>query len=76
MLQNSKETRVFPYTTYSQKYEPTEDEPSKDWKKLCLYGGTETIVRNICSYQVPEMVRTNASTNGKNKFYNSTVQEI
>ena len=39
-------------------------------------GGTETIVRNICSYQVPSMVETNASTNKKHKLYNSTVQSI
>ena len=39
-------------------------------------GGNETIVRNICSYQVPAMVGTNASTNKKHKFYNSTLQAI
>ena len=39
-------------------------------------GGTETIVWNICSYMVPAMVRTNASTNKNHNFYNSTVQAI
>ena len=39
-------------------------------------GGTETIVWNRCSYQVPVVVGTNASTNEKHKFYNSTVQAI
>ena len=39
-------------------------------------GGTETIVWNSYSYQVPEMVGTNASTNEKHKFYNSIVQAI
>ena len=39
-------------------------------------GGTETIVRNIYSYQVPAMVGTDASTNENNKLYNSIVQAI
>ena len=39
-------------------------------------GGTETILQNICSYQVPSMVETNASTNEKHKLYKSTVQAI
>ena len=30
ILPNFIETWVFPYTTYSNKYEPTEDEPRKD----------------------------------------------
>ena len=30
---------VFPYKTKSQKYEPTDDEPSKDRKNLRLSGG-------------------------------------
>ena len=64
------------YTTYSQKYEPTEDELREDWKKICLYGGTETIVWNRYSYQGPDLVGSNASTNENIKFYNSTVQEI
>ena len=38
--------------------------------------GDETIVRNIFSYQVLDMVGTNASTNEKHKLYNSTVQAI
>ena len=64
---------MLPYTTYSKKYEPTEDEPRKNRKQLYLYRGTETIARNIYSYQVPAMVGTNVSTNENNKFYNSTV---
>ena len=28
-----------PYTLYCHKYEPTEDEPRKGWKKLHLSGG-------------------------------------
>ena len=67
---------MFHYKTHSQKYEPTEDEPRKDWKNFYLYGGTETIVWNICSYQVPLMVGTNFSTNVNHKFYNSTGQAI
>ena len=39
-------------------------------------GETETIIRNRYSYQVPDMIVTNASTNKNNKFYNSTVQAI
>ena len=39
-------------------------------------GGTETIVWNRCSYQVPAMVGTNSSKNENHKFYNSTVQAI
>ena len=39
-------------------------------------GGTEAIVRNRYSYQVPAMVGSNASTNEKHKFYKSTVQAI
>ena len=39
-------------------------------------GGNETIVWNIYSYQILAMVGTNASTNEKHKFYNSTVQAI
>ena len=39
-------------------------------------GGTETIVWNIFSYQVPVMVGNNYSTNKNCKFYNSTVQAI
>ena len=39
-------------------------------------GGTEAIVWNRCSYQVPEMVGTNSSTNEKHKFYNSIVQDV
>ena len=39
-------------------------------------GGTESIVRNIYSYQVPAMVGTNASTKEKHNLYNSTVQAI
>ena len=45
-------------------------------KIFASLGGTETIVRNRCSYQVPEMVGTNASTYENHKFYNSTVQVI
>ena len=37
-LQDSKESRVFHYRTYPQKYEPTEDDPKKEWKKIRLYG--------------------------------------
>ena len=45
--------------------------------KISVYpGGTETILQNICSYQVPSMVETNASTNEKHKFYKSTLQAI
>ena len=39
-------------------------------------GGTETISRNTCLYQVPAMVGTNASTKINHKFYNSMVQAI
>ena len=76
ILQYSKETRLFPDTTYSQKYESTKDEPRKDWKISASTGGTETIVWNRCSYQVPAMVWTNAYKNENHKLYNSTVQSI
>ena len=36
---NPKDTWKLPYTTYSHKYKPTEDDPRKDWKKLRLSGG-------------------------------------
>ena len=39
ILQNSKETWVFPYTTYYKKDEPTEDELSKEWKNIRLSVG-------------------------------------
>ena len=39
-------------------------------------GGTGTISWYRYPYQVPAMVGTNASTNEKNEFYNSTVQAI
>ena len=39
-------------------------------------GGIETIVWKIYSYKVPDMARTNASTNENHKFYNSTLQAI
>ena len=39
-------------------------------------GGTETVIRNRCSYQVPAVVGTNASTNENHKFYNSEVLAI
>ena len=45
-------------------------------KRSAYTRGTETVVWNIYSYQVPDMVGTNASTNEKNEFYNSTVQDI
>ena len=48
----------------------------RNGKSSASPGGTETIVWNICSYQVPDMVGTNASTNENHKFYNSTVQAI
>ena len=38
--------------------------------------GTETIVWNRCSYQVPTMVRTNDYTNENHRLYNSTVKAI
>ena len=39
-------------------------------------GWNEKIVWNKCSYQVTDMVVTNAYTNEKNRLYNSTVQAI
>ena len=39
-------------------------------------GVAETVVWNICSYQVPSIARTNTSTKKKHKFYNSKVQAI
>ena len=39
-------------------------------------GGTENLVWKICSYQVPSMVGTNASTNENQKFNKSMVQAI
>ena len=38
--------------------------------------GTETIVWDICSYQVPATVGPKASTYKNHKFYNLTVQAI
>ena len=67
---------MFPHTTYSNKYETTKNDPRKDCKNICLYGGTETIARNRYSYQVPAMVGTNDSTNENHKLDNSTLQAI
>ena len=48
----------------------------KSLKITGSHGRTETLVWNRCSYQVPEMVRTDAITNKKDKFYNSMVHTI
>ena len=45
-------------------------------KSSASQGGTETIVWERCSYQVPEIVGKNASKNENHNFYNSTVQAI
>ena len=45
-------------------------------KRPASHWGAETVVRNKCSYQVPSVVGTNASTNKKHKFYNPMVQAI
>ena len=45
-------------------------------KRSASLGGTKTIVWNRSSFQVPEMIEINASTNVKHKFYNSTVHVI
>ena len=39
-------------------------------------GGTETLLRNRCFYQIPDVVGTNYSTNKKHTFYNEKVQKI
>ena len=39
-------------------------------------GGTETIVWNVFSYQVPAMVVTNAYTNEKHNFYKSILHAV
>ena len=67
---------MFPYKTHSWKYEPTPNEPKKYWKISDSTEGTESIVLNRFSYQVPAMVGKNSSTNKNHKFYNSTVQAI
>ena len=64
-FQNSQEVEFI-----KQKYEPTPNEQSKDWKKLRLSGGTETVLQNRFSYQVPEMVGTNYSTEEKHNIHN------
>ena len=40
------------------------------------FGVTETVVWNICLFQVPAMVGTSAYTNLNHKFYKSMVQAI
>ena len=40
------------------------------------FRGTETVVWNMCAYLITALVRTNASSNDKLKFYNATVQAI
>ena len=45
-------------------------------KSPAFPGGTEPVVRKIFSYQVPDMVGTNASTNENHNFYNSTPNAI
>ena len=39
-------------------------------------GVTETIVWNICSYQVPVIVVTNYNTNEEHKLHKSTLQTV
>ena len=77
ILKNSKETRVVPYkNTLSEIWTNWRWSEEGLEKTPPLRGGTETIVWNICSYQVPEVVGTSYSTNEKYKLYNSTVQAI
>ena len=75
-MQDSEEEWVFSHKTLPQKNESVQNDPRKDWKISASFRGTKTVVWNRCSYQVPAMVGTNASTNENNKFYNSTVQAI
>ena len=45
-------------------------------KRYASPGGNEAIVWNRYSYQIPDLVGTNSSTNKKHNFYNSTVHAI
>ena len=45
-------------------------------KSFASPGGTEAIVWNRCSCQIPTIFGTNTSTNEKHKLYNSTFQAI
>ena len=48
----------------------------KPEKGTYYYRGAETFIGNRCSYQAPVMVRTNASTNYKHRFYDAMAQAI
>ena len=76
ILKNSKETQVLPYTKYFQKMNQLRMSIGRIGKISASPGETETIVWDRRSYQVSSTVGTNASTNEKHKFYNSTVQAI
>ena len=67
---------MFPLQTHSQKMNQLRVSRGRTRKSSASPGGTQTIVWNICSYQVPSMVGTNSSTNENHKFYNSMVQDI
>ena len=53
---------MFPYKTYSQKYEPTQDEPMKDWKKLRRSGGD-------LENSMEQMFISGSSDGGNKRFY-------
>ena len=59
-----------------QKHKPVHNDLRKDQKISTSPGGTEKIVWNRCSYQVPAMVGTNNSTKENQKLYNPKVQAI
>ena len=68
IFQNYKEERLF-LTKYSLiNMNQLIMSQESTGKILAYYGGTKTVVWNICSYQVSEMVGTNASTNKKHIF--------
>ena len=59
---------MFYRKTIPKKHKPDQNDLRKDWKISSYFGGTETVVWNRCSYQVPGMVVTNTSTRKNTSF--------
>ena len=74
--QNMEEKRVFPHNTPLRNMNQLRIIRGRTGRSSVSFEGTETVVRNRCSYHVPVMAGTNASTNENHTFYNSKVQTI
>ena len=70
MLNHSKEGQVFSHKKNSQRHESSHNGPRKDQESTTPHGGTEILIWNRCSYQVPEIIETNFSTQKSTFFTN------